>query len=112
VSKVTPERVIEVQILRFLTLKRIYSWKNVTGGYFDPVRKIFRKQASPFAINGTSDILGVLPDGKFLAIEVKSKTGRPSPEQINFIDSVTKNNGIAFIARSIQDVQEKLREYL
>lgn len=111
-SKVTPERIIESEILYFLRKSKIFSWKNVTGGYFDPVRKIFRKQTSPYAINGTSDILGVLPDGKFLAIEVKSKTGRPSPEQVLFIDNVTKNGGIAFIARSVEDVKDQLNAYL
>ena len=111
-SKFTPERIVEHHILTLLRARGIFSWKNVTGGYWDPVRKIFRKQSSPFAINGTSDILGILPTGKFLAIEVKSKTGRASPEQIKFINTINDHGGIAFIARSVDDVMEKLNGYV
>lgn len=111
-SRVKPERIIETEILYYLRKNKIFTWKNVTGGYFDPVRKIFRKQTSPYAINGTSDVLGILPDGKFLAIEVKSKVGRPSPEQLFFIDKINSFGGLAFIARSVDDVMEKLKPYV
>lgn len=52
---------------------------------------------------GSADIIGICPDGRFLAVEVKTKTGRPTKEQLNFIEQVKKQNGIAGIARSVQD---------
>jgi len=40
-----------------------------------------------------------------LCIEVKSWDGKPTPEQTAFLASVVKAGGIAFIARSVADVQ-------
>lgn len=62
-------------------------------------------------VKGSSDLIGwrsleVTPAmvGKrvavFVAVEVKSRTGRATPEQINFINQVNAAGGIAGIARS------------
>jgi hypothetical protein len=45
----------------------------------------------------------------FAAIEVKTPTGRPTEEQINFIGRVNKAGGIAGIARSPEDAIEILK---
>lgn len=63
---------------------------------------------------GSSDLIGwtvreITPDmvGKkvavFTAIEVKAERGRASAEQVNFIEQVRLNGGIAGIARSHED---------
>ena len=52
---------------------------------------------------GGSDIIGWTPDGKFLAVEVKTKTGRATKEQIRFIDAVNNSGGIAGICRSPEE---------
>ena len=54
------------------------------------------------------DIVGVTPAGMFLGIEVKTKTGKVSAEQRAFLDRINGNNGIGFVARSVQDVIDKL----
>lgn len=104
------EKLIENHILRWLSLNGIFAWKNQSVGIFDPVKKIYRKSNNPYHIKGVSDIIGILSDGRFLAIEVKSKTGKPSPEQINFIKQINDSGGKAFIARSLEDVQEELHK--
>ena len=106
------EKEIENLILEFLHLKGINCWKNQSVGIYDSRRKVYRKNHNRYHRNGVSDIIGVLRDGKFLAIEVKTVKGRPTENQKSFIESVEKNNGIAFIARSIDDVIECLKEYL
>jgi hypothetical protein len=40
----------------------------------------------------------------FCAIEVKSKTGRVSPEQTRFVEAVQKAGGRAVIARGAEDL--------
>lgn len=102
--KPLPESVIEQQIFHYLRGRGIICFKSIQAGFFDPVRKTFRKQNSPYFRKGVSDILGLLPDGRFMAIEVKSRYGKVSPEQNQFIYDVNKSGGIAFIARSVQDV--------
>jgi len=101
------EQAIETQIRHFLNLKGIFHWKAKTVGTFDQKRGVFRQNAS--YMKGVSDILG-LHKGKLIAIEVKSAKGAVRPEQKVFIDEVNKRGGFAFVARSVEDVQEKLKE--
>lgn len=109
-KRVIPEKSIENGILRWLNLSGIFAWKNQSVGIFDPVKKIYRRSNNPFHIKGVSDVLGILPDGRLLAIEVKSATGRASPEQIAFIDKINTAGGLAFVARSLDEVQEKIKK--
>lgn len=64
---------------------------------------------------GSSDLIGwrsttITPEhvgqqlAVFVAIEVKDK-GRPTPEQLAFIEAVRKAGGIAGVARSIEEAQ-------
>lgn len=66
---------------------------------------------------GSSDLVGwktivITPDmigrdvAVFLAIEVKTSTGRPSKEQRFFIDAVQEAGGISGIARSDEEALE------
>jgi penicillin-binding protein-related factor A (putative recombinase) len=103
------EKPIENQILVWLKLKGALVWKNQTVGVFDPTKKIFRKSRNPFHRKGVSDILGIWR-GRPLAIEVKSAKGYASPEQKQFIKDFTEAGGIAFIARSVEDVEQFLME--
>ncbi|HWT29372.1 MAG TPA: VRR-NUC domain-containing protein [Methylophilaceae bacterium] len=52
---------------------------------------------------GSSDLIGVTKDGRFLAIECKTDSGRATDEQLNFISLVRSMGGRAGIARSISD---------
>lgn len=61
---------------------------------------------------GSADLIGWhtrIIDGKpvavFVAIEVKTKTGKASDEQLNFIQQVIKGGGIAGIARSTEEAE-------
>ena len=103
----TPEKLIEYQIFNFLKIHRVFCWKNESTGVFDPKKKVFRTNKNPHKIKGVSDILGVF-EGKPLAIEVKSYSGTVRKEQKEFIKRINEEGGIAFVARSIEDVAEKL----
>lgn len=63
---------------------------------------------------GSSDLIGwrtvtITPDmvGKqlavFTAVEVKASTGRPSDDQVNFIQSVRDAGGLAGVARTVDE---------
>lgn len=106
------EKHLQTLLLNYLRSKSIFCWTNQTTGIFDKTKGIYRKNKSRHFVKGVSDILGVLPDGKFLAIEVKSKTGRASVEQLRFINTINSQNGIAFIARSIDDINKHLASYI
>jgi len=55
---------------------------------------------------GSSDIVGIASDGKFLAIEVKTALGQPTDAQLNFIQAVQRQGGRAGIARSAAEAVE------
>ena len=99
-----PEQTIQRTILEYLNWKHIFCWKNNTAGIYVKARNTYIPSHSP----GVSDILGILPGGRFLAIEVKSPTGRVSPHQQQFIDMVNAAGGLAFVARSVEEVEALL----
>lgn len=55
---------------------------------------------------GGSDLIGWRTRhgiAQFVAIEVKSDTGKATPEQLNFINTVISAGGIAGVCRSVED---------
>jgi hypothetical protein len=66
---------------------------------------------------GSSDLIGITPVtitpdmigkrmGIFTAIEVKTPKGKPTDEQINFIQRVRDLGGFAGVARSVEEALE------
>lgn len=106
----TPELFIKNQICSWLTIKKIFFFAHDSVGIWNPTRKVFMSNKSPYRIKGVSDILGVLPGGQFLAIEVKAEKGRLTPEQKTFLLTVNLNGGVAFMARGINDVINEMQE--
>ena len=49
---------------------------------------------------GSSDIIGIATDGRFLAVEVKTATGRTTPAQDHFLAVVRARGGLSGVARS------------
>jgi len=52
---------------------------------------------------GGSDLIGIAPDGRLLAVECKTAIGQPTDAQVRFIDAVRAKGGRAGIARSAED---------
>lgn len=67
----------------------------------------FKHWSGPMSMRGISDILGCYK-GRFVAIEVKTRTGKASPAQEQFLERVRKAGGIAFVARSVDDAIDAL----
>lgn len=82
------------------------AWKNENVGVFDAAKGIYRR-LSPHRMKGISDILGIYR-GRMLCIEVKSATGRLSPEQKDFLERMDALGAIAFMARSLEEVLERI----
>ena len=57
---------------------------------------------------GGSDLIGWTAAGRFLAVEVKSPKGRPTKDQLNFIEAVKLAGGIAGVCYSVQDALDLL----
>ena len=62
---------------------------------------------------GSSDLIGYRQVGglaQFVALEVKSATGRPTPEQTRFLDHISSAGGCAAVVRSVDDAHAVLRQ--
>lgn len=94
-------------ILEYLNYSGIFSFRVNTVGVWDDSKKTYRRPGK-FTLKGTSDILGVLKDGRMLAIEVKTDKGKLTDDQKAFLYRVNKQGGLAFVARSIDEVKLKL----
>lgn len=102
-------------ILSYLRARGYLAWRMNTGAF--KAEHQGKTRFHRFGVKGMSDVIGVVPTtdgvhtygplvGRFLAIEVKSATGKPTPEQTAFMAAVVKLGGIAFIARSLDDVRD------
>lgn len=96
------EKEIQRAILDYLEYKKIFVWKNNTVGIKKPDGHYI-----PAGRRGVADILGVLPGGRFLAIEVKRQGTKATSEQNEFLLRVGLMGGLAFVARSIDDVMKQ-----
>jgi len=75
------------------------AWRNNTGALPDRQGRIVRYGLC----NGGSDLIGLAPDGIFFAVEVKTATGKPTPEQLTFIAAIRRQGGRAGVARSPEE---------
>lgn len=94
------EKDVQKAILDYLAIKGYFFWRNNTGGFRDK-----RDHFYQFGKVGSGDILGMTKEGRFFSIEVKAKGKKPTDHQVAFIQRVTANKGIAFVAYSVDDVQ-------
>lgn len=74
-------------------------WRNNTGALQDKTGRLVRYGLC----KGSADIIGICPDGVFLAVECKNNAGQPTPEQVRFIQAVQSKGGRAGVARCAAD---------
>ena len=97
------EKQIQNSIIReFGTKGWLRIWRANVG-----VARINRRVVR-FGVPGQADLTGILYDGRRVEIEIKSVTGRQTPDQKNYQQLITRFNGIYILARSISDVYEQL----
>ena len=103
-----PPRTSEAQVLAEVlaaigALPDFRIWRVNTGAARMATGRVVR-----FGLKGTADILGLTSTGRFLAIEVKSATGRLRPEQQAFGEMVRRFNGLYLVVRSAEDAVAQL----
>ena len=59
---------------------------------------------------GVPDILACVPDGNFLAVELKTSGGRLEPAQTSELERIRAAGGIAVVARCLEDVMHAFRK--
>ena len=96
----TPEGIIKNQILDYL--------RRVPACVIFPITMQGLKGRRSTMRLGTPDIICSI-QGRFVGIEVKTKTGKPSVEQKEVLRDLNLCASIGFIARSVEDVIKILK---
>lgn len=99
------ESTVLASIMRYVRVHPRVAWaRRMNSGAV----KMHGARFMRFGFVGCSDIIGQLKDGRFLAIECKGSDGRLTDEQEVFLDRVRRHNGVAGMAKSIDDVMALL----
>jgi len=102
------EHDIQNECMKVLDLLGIFHWRQNTGS-FKVGKRFIRTSSFP----GISDILGIMPDGRFLAIECKrEKGGIISASQKLFLETIGQNKGLAIVTNNPQELMELLQNEL
>lgn len=88
----TPEAMLTRSVKSLLRAAGIFHYKHWGG---------------PMGYPGVADIIGCYR-GRMIAIELKSPTGKVTPDQERFIQNVNDAGGIGFVAKSLDEVIEGL----
>jgi len=105
-----PEAVVLRAVLKYLRLHHRVAWVerlNSAAG------RLARDDGTAgqwmrFAWRGAPDLVGMLKGGTLLCVEVKRPSGKLRPDQELFLATVRNQGGVAFVARSVDDVKEHL----
>lgn len=100
-----PEAGVVSSCLGLLEILQIQAWRNNTGALKDNKGRLVR-----YGKKGSADIIGILPDGRFLSVECKRPGGKIRAEQIGFMEMIKKNNGVACIVHSCDELMQELKK--
>jgi len=112
------EAALQREIMLAMSESGCTVWRNNTGQAWQGTRihnaggTVTLANARPITFGlcvGSSDLIGIAPDGRIIALEVKTKTGRVTPEQQQFIEHIKLMGGIAGVVRSVDDALKLLR---
>ena len=104
-TKGARENVVLAQCLDYLHAKGLFCFRNNTGAV-----KVGRRFIR-FGYVGSSDIIGITKDGRFLAVECKrEKGGVLSDAQKTFLTEINSNGGVAICVHSVMELIQKLAD--
>ena len=84
--------------------------KTAIRGYLRSIGAFeFLPTQNHFSRAGVPDIICCI-NGRFVAIEVKTAKGKVTELQQMCIDEIRAARGVAFVARSVEDVESELNE--
>ena len=94
------ETKIQAEILKYLSQKGIFCWRQNNGAVWDAKLGMYRSHSG---MAGVADILAV-HNGNLIAVECKTNKGKMSPAQFLFKKRLEEAGGIYILARSVEDV--------
>ena len=96
------EKQIQNAVEQYLSLKKVFYWKNNSGALPTASGGFIR-----FGAVGSPDIC-VIKDGQFIGIEIKTPKGKQSDTQKEFQGRLELAGGKYYIVRSLEEVTKIL----
>lgn len=105
-SKPRPKAKPETKLIRdcidWCRAQGLFVWRNNTGTFQMGNRYL------KFSIVGAPDIIGLLPNGKFLGIECKIHPNKQNDAQKHFEANIVTNKGVYIVVYSVYELANKL----
>lgn len=104
----TPKKIPETQIRNEIMLRASQLGHRL---FNNPVGLFFTRNGAMINCGlavGSSDLIGMTSTGIFLAVEVKTKRGVEKSHQESWRKFVTSMGGMAMVARSADEFEEKI----
>jgi hypothetical protein len=89
--------------LEYLRLRGVMCWRQNSGavtGKHRGKRRFVRFNTA----RGCSDVLGILPGGRFLAVEAKLPGRKVTADQQGFLDAVRAAGGLALVVTDVAEL--------
>lgn len=96
------EQAIENQCLIWLKSRGIFGFKVRSVGTYDPRKRVFR--TNKWFRKGCPDILCCI-SGRFIGLEIKTRTGRLSEHQKDFHKDIVAHHGLVYVVRSVDELE-------
>ena len=103
------EATLKREVLVELSAAGVLAWNHPTGrarafaSCDCPIRQVIS-----FGLEGSSDLVGILPGGRFLGVETKSPKGRLREQQGVFRARVEQLGGLYLLVRDLEDLRPVL----
>lgn len=102
------EQQLKKLIIDWLTMRRHFVWVNNTGltraTYTNKLGES-KERVWRAGVPGSSDILGIAnTSGRFIAIECKVGSNKPTDLQYDFLQEINARGGIGIVAYSLDDI--------
>ena len=91
------ESQVQNAIIQYLTLKKLFFWRNNSGCIFSNKRMI------RLGITGSPDIY-ILKKGVLIGLEIKGSEGKQTALQKKFQQRFEKEGGLYYLVREINDL--------
>jgi len=88
--------------MEYLQIKGFLVLRNNTGKII--INENGKTRAIKTGLSGSADIIACSPKGKFVAIECKSKKGKLTEKQREFLLKVSELGGISLVVRNVDEL--------
>lgn len=92
--------------LELLRYRGVMAWRSNTGAMSSEYKG--KRRFVRFGRPGVSDIVGILPGGRFIGVETKRPGEKPTEEQRVFLAEVGRRGGVGVLVESVTELAKVL----